>query len=110
MVGIDIVEIPRIRHVVDRYGDRFLSRVFTDEEIAYARGRRKMEEPLAGRFAVKEAFMKAVGRRLPWRDIEVCQDKGRPFVRYGGKEYLGVSISHERAYAVAVVFIEGENG
>jgi phosphopantetheinyl transferase (holo-ACP synthase) len=51
--------------------------------------------------------MKALGRRLAWRDIKVLQVEGRPFIRFHGKRYDGVSISHERSYAVSVVVIEG---
>jgi holo-[acyl-carrier protein] synthase len=107
MVGIDIVDIARIAGVVERYGDRFLNKVFDPEEIEYAKGMKRGHESLAGRFAAKEAFMKAFGRRLAWRDIKVLQVKGRPFIRFRGKRYSGVSISHERSYAVSIVVIEG---
>ena len=104
-VGIDIVEVGRIGSMLERHGDRFLKKVFTDTEIAYVTGRRRAVESLAGRFAAKEAFMKAVGRRLPWRDIEVAMRGSAPSIRFGGKTYAGVSLSHERAYAVAVVHL-----
>ena len=103
MIGIDIVDISRIEALAAKHGERFLQRVFTEGEISYARGKRRCSESLAGRFAAKEAFMKALGRRLPWRDIEIVRSGGRPFSRYRGKEFVDVSISHERAYAVAVV-------
>ena len=102
-VGVDIVEVGRIGSMVERHGDRFLKKVFTEAEIAYAAGRKRGVESLAGRFAAKEAFMKAVGRRLPWRDIEVAMRGSIPSIQFGGKTYGGVSLSHERAYAVAVV-------
>ena len=107
MIGIDIVEVARIERLRDVYGDAFLRKVFTPEEAAYATGKKRWAESLAGRFAVKEAFMKAWGRRLPWRGIEVRPgDRGNPFVVFRGVRYDEVSISHERAFAVAVVRIE----
>ncbi len=106
MVGVDIVEVARIADAVEKYGDRFLNKVFTEEEIVYARGKRRIHESLAGRFAAKEAFMKASGKRLIWKDIQVSQKEGRPFIRYHGVHYDGVSIAHERAYAVSVVMID----
>jgi len=108
MIGIDIVDISRIKANIDKHGVRFLEKVFTESEIAYARGKRKMEETLAGRFAAKEAFMKASGMWLPWKDIEVQREGDRPFISFRGKRYNGVSISHERAYAMAVVTIDGK--
>lgn len=106
MIGIDIVDISRIKAMIEKHGARFLDRVFTETEIGYARGKRRMEETLAGRFAAKEAFMKANGTWLPWKDIEVQREDGRPFISFRGKRYNGLSISHERAYAVAVVTID----
>jgi holo-[acyl-carrier-protein] synthase len=103
MVGIDIVDIARIGGVLERHGERFLEKVFAPSEIARAREKRQPQEYLAGRFAAKEAFMKARGGRLPWRDIQVMSEKGRPFIVFRGKRYDGVSISHERSYAVSVV-------
>jgi holo-[acyl-carrier-protein] synthase len=103
MVGIDIVDIARIGGVLERHGERFLEKVFAPSEIARAREKRQPQEYLAGRFAAKEAFMKARGGRLPWRAIEVMSEKGRPFIVFRGKRYDGVSISHERSYAVSVV-------
>ena len=106
MIGIDIVEVARIERARETYGDRFLNRVFTTREIEYAGRRRRWAESLAGRFAAKEAFMKACGRRLPWKGIEVLSgDRGRPFIRFGDRQYDGVSISHERQFAVSVVEI-----
>ena len=106
--GIDIVQISRIERLMSRYDARFLEKVFTVSEITYANRRRRPAEPLAGRFAVKEAFMKAVGRRLPWKEIEITMEGQRPTVAYQGDVYEGVSISHEREYAVAVVVLSGQ--
>src|SRR5512136_1564752 len=103
MIGIDIVDIARMTKTVERYGDRFLEKVFTAKEIKYAKGKRRIGETLAGHFAAKEAFIKAMGKSLPWKDIEVHHEDSRPFIRFHEKRYDGVSISHERAYAVSVV-------
>lgn len=109
MIGIDIVDVSRIEALERRHGEHFLRRVFTDWEIAYAQGKRRSSETLAGRFAAKEAFMKAFGRRLPWREIEVfAAAGGQPFISFRGTRYSGVSISHEKAYAVAAVSVEKE--
>ena len=108
MIGIDIVDVSRIASMTERHGEHFLRKVFTDWEITYAAGRKRSSETLAGRFAAKEAFMKARGRRLPWREIEVLSSGGAPFIRFQGERYDGVSIAHEKAYAVAVVTIEKE--
>ena len=63
---------------------------------------------MAGRFAAKEAFMKAKGRRLPWKSIEIVSGhRGRPFILFEGAKFDGVSISHERSFAVSVVVIDG---
>jgi holo-[acyl-carrier protein] synthase len=105
-VGIDIVEVSRIADMVERFGTRFVDKVFTPAEAAYAAGRRRMPESLAGRFAAKEAFMKALGRKMPWQDVEVVMRDGKPSILCCGRPYGGVSISHERDYAVAMVVME----
>ena len=113
-VGIDTIEIPRVRRVLERHGERFLKRVFTPEEVAFCRGR---VPELAARFTAKEAVMKALGtgvRGIGWREIEVLPDqRGKPLVYlYGGAkkraeemglEGIDISLSHERQYAVAAV-------
>lgn len=112
--GVDAAEIPRIRGAVERWGQRFLDRVYTPSEQAYCRGR---AERLAGRFAAKEAVSKALGtgiRHLRWRDIEVLPNKyGRPTVYLHGKAaarahamgatWLSVSITHTDDLAIAFV-------
>ena len=112
--GVDIIEIPRIQQVLDRYGQRFLDRIFTPGEIAYCRGR---APNLAGRFAAKEATMKALGtgiRGVGWKDIEVIhEESGAPSLKLHGRAEkrakrmrvgeLSLSISHSREYAVAFV-------
>jgi holo-[acyl-carrier protein] synthase len=112
--GIDIIEIDRIADVVRRHGDRFLNRIYTQDEITHCRGR---IPKLAARFAAKEAVMKALGtgaRSVAWRDIEVLPDRrGKPLVYlYGGArrraEDIGlhaidISLTHLAAFSMAVV-------
>jgi holo-[acyl-carrier protein] synthase len=118
--GVDIIDIPRIKQVLDRYGQRFLNRIFTPGEIEYCRGR---APNLAGRFAAKEATMKALGtgvRGVSWKDIEVVRaDSGAPSVKLHGRAEkraerlqvteISVSISHSREYAVAFVVTQGKD-
>jgi holo-[acyl-carrier protein] synthase len=118
-IGVDLIEIARIKQVVSNHGDRFLSRVFTQNEILYCRGR---VPELAARFAAKEAVSKALGVGLRalardgiyWKDVEVTGDRrGKPTVRLFGRaaaraEELGlaewsVSLTHTREHAIAFV-------
>jgi holo-[acyl-carrier protein] synthase len=113
-IGVDIIEIERVRQALERFGDRFLRRVYTREEAAFCRGR---AHELAARFAAKEAVMKALGtgaRGVAWREIEVLPNRrGKPMVYlYGrakerakriGLKGLDVSMSHSREYSVAMV-------
>jgi holo-[acyl-carrier protein] synthase len=81
-LGVDATDIPRIASTMERYGDRFLQRVFTEGEIAYCQRRRHPEIHFAGRFAAKEAAMKALGtghtQQVLWRDVEVVRKGGPP--------------------------------
>ena len=112
--GVDIIELRRIARVVERYGDRFLHRVYTQRELDFCRGRIPQ---LAGRFAAKEAVMKALGtgiRGVGWREVEVVRQRGKPpHVQLHGRaqrkaEALGLlelslTTSHSQDYAVAFV-------
>ena len=114
--GIDIIEISRVRRVLEQYGQRFLDRIFTPAEIAYCRER---APNLAARFAAKEATMKALGtgvRGVGWKDIEVVrQESGAPSIELHGRakqraqrlgvQEVAVSLSHSRDYAVASVVV-----
>jgi holo-[acyl-carrier protein] synthase len=114
-LGIDIIKVERIRHALERFGERFPRRILTDAERAYVRGR---PETLAGRWAAKEAVSKVLGlgvRGVGWREIEIVRlPTGQPTVRLHDRararsEQLGmariaVSISHEADYAVAIAF------
>src|SRR6188768_1333948 len=84
--GLDATEISRIAETIERYGDRFVRRVFTDDEIAYCRRRRDAASSFAARFAAKEAAMKALGtghsRGVYWQGIEVVRRGGPPQLRF----------------------------
>ncbi len=117
--GIDATEIARIADAIERYGDRFVHRVFTDEEIAYCQRKRDAASSFAARFAAKEAAMKALGtghsRGVFWRGIEVFRRSGPPQLRfYGGAATRFASIgatgslltlTHSRDLAMAHVIL-----
>lgn len=119
--GIDIVEVPRIAQSIERFGERFLKRVFTASEIRYCESKANRNERFAARFAAKEAAMKAIGTGMrggvTWKDFEVGREpSGRPTMLLHGKAEqvaltLGVrrthvSVSHTEEYAVAYVLVE----
>ncbi len=119
--GIDIMEVPRMEASIQRFGQHFLKRVFTEAEIAYCDSKLNRFERYAARFAAKEAALKAIGTGwrggISWRDVEVQRAKGgKPLLVYSGKAgevaaRLGVrrtwlSMSHTEAYAVAQVIVE----
>ena len=121
-LGFDATDIPRIGTTFERYGDRFLRRVFTDGEIAYCTRRRNPVPHLAGRFAAKEAAMKALGtghsRGVLWKDIEVVRLSGPPQLRlHGGAAVRAdrmrvrsslLTITHSDALAMAQVLLLGD--
>lgn len=120
-IGIDATDIPRIARTLEKYGDRFLHRVFTEGEIAYCLRRRTPAIHLAGRFAAKEAAMKALGTghtpEVLWRDVEVVRHGGPPQLRFhrGSArrlETIGavsslLTITHSDALAFAQVLLLG---
>ena len=109
-VGIDAVEVSRIKDLYRRYGERCLQRLFTPNEVSYARAARgdRSFERLAARFAVKEALIKAAGRPLPFSAIEVSQTPdGRPIVTCSLIEgNIEISLSHTKSLAFACVLLE----
>ncbi len=114
-VGVDIEEVDRIRAVARRWGDRFLKRHFTDQEIAYCRSKARPAESLAARFAAKEAFAKAYpgGATLGWHDVEIVKDGRRPVLRLRGAAAgyeARLSLSHTHEHAVAVVVLRPKGG
>lgn len=119
--GIDIAEVPRIRAALERFGNRFLQRIFTAGEIRYCDSKANAVERYAARFAAKEAAMKALGtgwnHGVRWRDCEVVRlPGGRPTITFHGRaaEFaakLGVkntalSLSHTTEQAIAQVILE----
>lgn len=120
-LGMDATDIPRVRETYQKYGERFLRRVFTDAEIAYCLRRRDPVPHLAGRFAAKEAGMKAIGtghtRGVLWRDLEVVRGGGPPQLKFHGAaarhaQALGMvrsllTITHSEALAFAHVILVG---
>ncbi|MGH9610338.1 MAG: holo-ACP synthase [Bryobacteraceae bacterium] len=120
-VGTDLAEVARIRKSVEQFRDRFLKRVYTDAERAYAFGKANVAERLAARFAAKEAGMKAIGTGwrcgVGWRDFEVINDAaGKPSLRLSGTgaeiagrlgvSRISLSLTHTRELAFAVVILE----
>jgi len=120
-VGTDLMEIERIAHTVERFGDAFLGRVFTPAEIAYCQRKKNAAESLAARFAAKEAGAKALGtgisRGVSWREMEVRRAPGqRPELHLSGRAaeiaaQLGIrrvslSLAHSRGVAIAMVVAE----
>ena len=120
--GVDIVEVERIKRVVERWGDRFLRKVFTDREIEFANKRKCVFQHLAARFAAKEAVIKAFANGVhigvSWKDIEVTNDKGgKPSITLYGLYHrfmwewnIGeviVSMSHTKDYALSTVLLVG---
>ena len=117
--GMDIVEIARVKGACDQYGDRFLARVFAEEEVRYSFRRSNPHPSLAVRFAAKEALSKAlrVGRLNPFEWSDACVEvskEGLPYFRFSSRlrEHLGesrvhLSLSHTEKYASAMVVIEG---
>lgn len=119
-VGVDIIEIERVGRLVKRYGDRFLRRVFTPEELKETEG---VEDRLAGRFAAKEAVLKVLqtglAEGISWRDVEIRSGKaGEPRVGLSGEAKIHaksrgirtvhLSISHDQGRAIAFAVGEGE--
>jgi holo-[acyl-carrier protein] synthase len=123
--GIDLIEIDRIQKSMDRYGDRFLDRIYTPSEKAYCLRKRNAAESLAARFAAKEAAAKALGTGMSygvnWLEIEVTREPGgRPGLRFAGRaaqmaarlgvEHAALSLTHSETLAMASVVLEGRSG
>jgi holo-[acyl-carrier protein] synthase len=119
--GIDIIEIERIEHSIERFGQRFLNRVYLPGEQAYCQRKKNAAESFAARFAAKEAAAKALGTGMShgvnWREIEVVREPGgRPALRFHGRaalraERMGVhhanlSLTHSTGLAMASVILE----
>jgi holo-[acyl-carrier protein] synthase len=120
-LGTDLIETKRVQESIDRFGERFLQRVFTEGEIAYCRRKKNAGESFAARFAAKEAGAKALGtgisRGVNWKELEVRREvSGKPTLHLSGRaaelaEAIGVrrlqlSLTHSRELAMAVVVAE----
>ena len=121
-IGTDIIECPRIGMMIEQHGEVFLRRVYTEREIGYCQGRKHAMEHFAGRWAAKEAILKAIGtgwaRGIAWTDVEVRnQPGGAPKVHVCGKAKevardkgiadILITISHCRTYATAYAIAVG---
>jgi holo-[acyl-carrier protein] synthase len=120
--GVDLAEVNRIRHSVERFGDRFVHRIYTDREIAYVERKANRFERYAARFAAKEAGMKALGtgwrRGIQWKDFEVVNlPSGRPTLLLHGEaeaiasragvKSVHLSLTHTAENGLAYVIFEG---
>ncbi|HLC16157.1 MAG TPA: holo-ACP synthase [Thermodesulfovibrionia bacterium] len=118
-IGVDIVKIERIRKAVERQSQKFLARVFTENEIDFCYKRSDPYQAFAARFAAKEALLKSVGKGIlnPLLDIDIRNlDTGKPYIHLSGKlerffmenklHPIHLSLSHEKEYAVALVVVE----
>jgi holo-[acyl-carrier protein] synthase len=117
-VGIDIIEVSRIRKSIEDYGELFTDKVFTPAEKAYCSEKPSPYQHYAARFAAKEAFSKATGTgwddTFSWQEVEVINEaSGKPYLRLGGltsknfgKKRVFLSLSHSGDYVAAVVVIE----
>lgn len=122
--GVDIIEVKRIKNAVDKYGQSFLKRIFTDKELKKAKEHNSFYQHIAGRFAAKESVSKAMDKmKLSFKDIEVFNDstgaphcslltcnqnKPSPCAQEPGKFNIHISISHIKNYAVASAIITQE--
>jgi holo-[acyl-carrier protein] synthase len=119
--GIDLIEIDRIAESIERYGDRFLRRIYTSGEIAYCQRKKEAAESFAARFAAKEAGAKALGTGIQhgvaWKEIEVRRQPGqRPTLHFSGRaaeiaarlgvENISLSLTHNNSVAMASVHLE----
>lgn len=123
-IGSDLAEVPRIRASRERFGERFLRRVYTENEIAYSLSKANADERLAARFAAKEAGMKALGTGLSggvtWKDFAVGRERsGKPTLTLSGAaadlagrrgiERIHLTLTHTKETAMAVVVMEGQD-
>jgi len=110
-IGVDIIEVERVEKLGLR-SPRFLERIFSPGEIAYCSKKANKFQHFAARFAAKEAFFKALGRRIPWKEVELVNlTSGKPTLKLKGKgrqvfKRAHVSVAHLTEYAVAVVILE----
>ncbi len=117
-IGIDIIEIDRIKKSVDKFGDHFLSKIYTPNELEYCLNKHNKYQHLAARFAAKEAIYKALssewGREISWQDIDIMNEpNGLPIAKFSGKleEFINkdkdikISMSHSDNYVTCVAIV-----
>lgn len=120
--GTDIVKVDRIKDSIEKYGETFIKKIYTDEEINYCESRRMCKyESYAARFAAKEATYKAICSNknfdASWRDVEICKyESGKPFIKLHGEiekiaeqkniKNIDVTLSHENEFAIACVVMD----
>lgn len=119
--GIDIAEVPRVKAAIERFGARFINRIFTEEEIRFCQSKQNSAERFAARFAAKEAALKALGtgvnRGISWKEVEIRRERGqRPTIHFSGKagivfDHVGakratLSLTHTEQQAMAMVILE----
>ena len=112
-IGTDIIEVDRIRELIKKYDQRFLNKVFTDNEIIYCMKRRDPSIHFAGKFSAKEAIKKAISSSycdilLPLNEINIKNDKkGRPFMENSkiDSKFINISISHTNDYAISFAIL-----
>lgn len=111
-MGIDLIGITKVEKILERHGEKFLEKVFTDDEIKYIEEKHFMPQTLAGIYAAKEAMLKELGTGIgeySLKDVEVFHDeKGRPYGK-AGEKLFDISISHEGDYGVAVAVLMEKN-
>jgi holo-[acyl-carrier protein] synthase len=117
--GVDIVDARRIRRVLQRFGARFIGRIYSESERAYCMARKRPELHLAARFGAKEAFIKAIGTRrgIRWKDIEVAGKGGPPTLLLHGNakkladdkgvKNIHLTLAHDAELGIAGVILEG---
>ncbi len=121
-IGIDIIEIDRIKDSIEKYGDQFLKKIYTPSELEYSLSKTNKYQHLAARFAAKEAVYKALStgldKEIGWQDIEIVNEpNGMPIVKLFGKiskilnddKSLKISMSHSRDYVACVAIVYKEN-
>jgi len=114
-VGVDLIEVKRIKNAFEKWGNDFLEKIFTSKEIEYARRHQAFYQHLAGRFAGKEAVFKALGdAHLSWKDVEILnKEDGKPYCNLLNREdkklEIYLSISHIKNYALAQAVIIKKN-
>ncbi len=109
-VGIDIVEIQRFEEAIKRFGDDFLKKIFTEKELKYSLNKKNKFQHLAARFACKEAVIKAIGKSLNLKEIEILNEpNGKPFCKINNSLYkdskIFISLSHTHNYATAIAIL-----